>query len=142
MEREDKEGQQQATAGVYERMTTDLVTRALHMACRRQPAPGLLHHSDRGSQYASHDYQRVLVAYGMVGSMSWRGNCNENAPIESFWATLKTEVPAADQRWATRQQAKTAIFTYLEGFYNHRRLHSTLGYHSPGQFERLLALSE
>jgi transposase InsO family protein len=124
-----------------ERMTTDLVTRALLMACRRrQPAPGLLHHSDRGSQYASHEYQRVLAAYGMVGSMSRRGNCYDNAPIESFWGTLKTEAPDTDQRWATRQQAKTALFTYLEGFYNHRRLHSTLGYQSPDQFERLLAL--
>lgn len=130
-----------------ERMTTDLVTRALYMACRRrQPAPGLLHHSDRGSQYASHDYQRVLAAYGMVGSMSRRGNCYDNAPIESFWGTLKTEAPDADQRWATRQQAKTAIFTYLEGFYNHRRLGcplgATLGYQSPDQFERLLTLGE
>lgn len=122
-------------------MTTDLVTRALQMACRRrQPAPGLLHHSDRGSQYASHDYQRVLSAYGMVGSMSRRGNCYDNAPIESFWATLKTEAFDANQPWATRQQAKTALFTYLEGFYNHRRLHSTLGYQSPGQFERFLTL--
>jgi putative transposase len=126
-----------------ERMTTNLVTRALHMACRRrQPAPGLLHHSDRGSQYASHEYQRVLAAYGMVGSMSRRGNCYDNAPIESFWGTLKTEAPDTNQLWATRQQAKTAIFAYLEGFYNHRRRHSTLGYHSPNEFERLLALGE
>ena len=126
-----------------ERMTTDLVTQALQMAChRRQPAPGLLHHSDRGSQYASHEYQRVLAAYGMVGSMSRRGNCYDNAPIESFWATLKTEAPDANQRWATRQQAKTAIFTYIEGFYNHRRRHSTLGYQSPDEFERLLTLGE
>jgi putative transposase len=124
-----------------ERMTTDLVTQALQMACRRrQPAPGLLHHSDRGSQYASHEYQRGLAAYGMVGSMSRRGNCYDNAPIESFWATLKTEALDTNQRWATRQQAKTALFTYMEGFYNHRRLHSTLGYQSPDQFERLLAL--
>jgi len=126
-----------------ERMTTDLVTRALQMAYRqRQPAPGLLHHSDRGSQYASHDYQRVLAAYGMVGSMSRRGNCYDNAPIESFWGTLKTEAPDANQRWATRQQAKTAIFAYMEGFYNRRRRHSTLGYHSPDEFERLFALAE
>jgi putative transposase len=126
-----------------ERMTTDLVARALHMACRRrQPAPGLLHHSDRGSQYASHDYQRLLAAYGMVVSMSRRGNCYDNAPIESFWATLKTEAFDANQPWATRQQAKSALFTYLEGFYNHRRLHSSLGYHSPDQFERLLTLGE
>jgi len=125
-----------------ERITTDLVTRALQMACRRQPAPGLLHHSDRGSQYASHEYQRVLAAYGMVGSMSRRGNCYDNAPIESFWGTLKTEAPDADPRWATRQQAKTALFTYMEGFYNHRRLHSTLGSQSPDEFERLLTLGE
>ncbi len=130
-----------------ERMTTDLVTRALQMACRRrQPAPGLLHHSDRAGtlrvQYASHDYQRVLAAYGMVGSMSRRGNCYDNAPIESFWGTLKTEAPDTNQRWATHQQAKTAIFTYIEGFYNHRRLHSALGYQSPDEFERLLALGE
>jgi len=124
-----------------ERMTTDLVTRALHMALRRrQPMPGLLHHSDRGSQYASHEYQRVLAAYGMVVSMSRRGNCYDNAPIESFWATLKTEALDANQLWSTRQQAKTAIFAYLEAFYNCRRRHSTLGYKSPDEFERLYAL--
>jgi len=110
-----------------ERMTTDLVTRALHMACRRrQPAPGLLHHSDRGSQDASYAYQRGLAAYGIVASMSRRGNCYDNAPIESFWATIKTEVLDTNAQWATRQQAKTAIFTYIEGFYNHYRRHSTL----------------
>ena len=126
-----------------ERMTTDLVARALHMAlCRRQPVPGLLHHSDRGAQYASHEYQRMLAAYGMVVSMSRRGNCYDNAPIESFWSTLKTEAPDANQRWATRQQAKTAIFAYMEGFYNRCRRHSTLGYHSPDEFERLFALAE
>jgi putative transposase len=126
-----------------ERMTTALVARALQMACRqRQPAPGLLHHSDQGSQYASHEYQQVLAAYGMVASMSRRGNCYDNAPIESFWGTLKTEAPDANQRWATRQQAKTAIFAYIEGFYNRRRRHSTLGYHSPDEFERFFALGE
>jgi putative transposase len=129
-----------------ERMTTDLVTWALQMAYRRQPAPGLVHYSDRGSQYASHEYQRVLAAYGMVVSMSRRGNCYANVPIESFWSTLKTEAFDANQQWATRQQAKTAIFTYLEGFYNHRRrecpLGATLGYHSPDEFEQLLALKE
>ena len=128
-----------------ERMTTDLVARALHMAlCRRQPVPGLLPHADRGAQYASHEYQRMLAVYGMVVSMSRRGNCYDNAPIESFWRTRKTAAPDANQRWATRQQAKTAIFAYLEAFYHDRRrgcpLGATLGYKSPDEFERLFAL--
>ena len=118
-----------------EHMETRLVEQALHMAlARRQPAAGLLHHSDQGSQYASHAYRTLLEAQHVTVSMSSVGNCYDNAMKESFFATLKTE--CASQPFATRAQARTAIFEYIEVFYNRQRLHSALGYVSPEQFEQ------
>ncbi len=117
------------------RLRRDLVLDALKMALRgRRPAQGLLHHSDRGSQYASLDYQGLLDEGGIVCSMSRRGNCWDNAPVESFFASLKREwVPA--QSYRTRAEAQSDIFEYLEIWYNRRRLHSSLGYVSPVQYE-------
>jgi putative transposase len=118
-----------------ERITDDLTLDALAMALRRRsPYRGLLHHSDRGSQYASGDYQRVLAAHGIVGSMSRRGNCWDNAVAESFFATLKVEL-VRDAAWATRAAARSELFEYLEVFYNGQRRHSALGYLSPRAFE-------
>lgn len=102
---------------------------------RRLPNQGLIHHSDRGSQYASADYQEALKARGLVCSMSRKGNCWDNAVAESFFATLKTEL-IYPRRFATRSEAREAIFDYVETFYNRRRRHSTLGYLSPVDFER------
>jgi transposase InsO family protein len=117
-------------------ITRQLPLQALTMALgRRRPPRGLLHHSDRGSQYASGDYQRVLTTHGIVGSMSRRGNCWDNAVAESFFATLKVEL-AHEAHWATRAQAHAEVFEYLEGFYNGQRRHSALGYLSPVAFER------
>ena len=103
---------------------------------RRRPPPGLLHHSDRGSQYASGDYRRALRTHGVVCSMSRSGNCWDNAVAESFFATLKVELAQADTPWLTRAQAQGDVFEYLEGFYNGQRRHSALGYLSPVAFER------
>jgi transposase InsO family protein len=111
-------------------LTDDLTLDALGLAlARRRPPQGLLHHSDRGSQYASGDYQRVLAQHGIVCSMSRRGVCWDNAVAESFFATLKG---------ATRAAARTELFEYLELFYNGQRRHSALGYLSPRAFERRL----
>ena len=116
------------------RMTADLVTDALTMAWfRRRPTPGLMHHSDRGSQYASHAFQSKLTEYGMTCSMSRKGNCWDNAPAESFFNSLKNE-RVHGTRYATRQEAIADLFDYIEVFYNRSRRHSTLGYHSPVQF--------
>lgn len=116
-------------------METELVEQALHMALtRRQPPPGLLHHSDQGSPYASHAYQTQLANHNIQVSMSRRGNCYDNAMMESFFATLKRECAVCP--FATRDQARTAIFEYIEVFYNRQRLHSALNYLSPEQFER------
>lgn len=117
-------------------MTTTLVTAALEMALRqRQPPAGLVHHSDRGSQYASLLYQTQLAAHHLTVSMSRTGNCYDNAVIESFWATLKTE-RTADQIYRTHDEARADIFLFIEGFYNRRRRHSSLDYRSPDEFER------
>lgn len=119
-----------------ETMTTELVERALIAAVQtRRPQPGLLHHSDRGSQYASHDYQAQLRAAQLQVSMSRTGNCYDNALMESFWATLKVEL-IDDKTYDSRTTAKQDIFQYIEGFYNQRRRHSALGYLSPAEFER------
>lgn len=116
-------------------METDLVADALRMAlARRQPASGLLHHSDRGVQYASDAYQLLLEANGIEVSMSGKGDCWDNAVMESFWATLKTEL-VHQEHYATREQARQSIFEYIEVFYNRKRLHSSLGYVSPETFE-------
>jgi transposase InsO family protein len=116
-------------------LRTGLVADALDMALtRRGPAPGLLHHSDRGVQYASDDYQGLLAANGIACSMSGKGDCWDNAVMESFWGTLKGEL-VNHERYATREQARASIFEYVEVFYNRHRLHSSLGYVSPEQFE-------
>jgi putative transposase len=115
-------------------MAADLVIDALTMAWfRRKPSPGLIHHSDRGSQYASHAFQRKLVDYGMRCSMSRKASCWDNAPTESFFNSLKNERVHAT-RYATREQAIADLFEYMEVFYNRIRRHSTLGYVSPAQF--------
>jgi transposase InsO family protein len=118
-----------------ERIDRALVIEALRVAVgRRVPDAGLLHHSDRGSQYASGDYQKALDELGVVCSMSRKGNCWDNAVAESFFATLKTECIYA-RRFATRAEAREAIFHFIEVFYNGKRRHSTLGYVSPMEFE-------
>lgn len=117
------------------RIDRHLVMDALTMAIRRrQPTPGLVHHSDRGSQYASADFQVLLSKYGIRCSMSRKGNCWDNAPVESFFGTLKQEL-VFHQRYSSRKQARLSIFEYIERFYNRHRLHSSLGYLSPVQFE-------
>ncbi|CAH0447576.1 IS3 family transposase ISBxe1 [Ralstonia syzygii subsp. syzygii] len=116
-------------------MRTKLVANALRMAWfRRRPAQGLIVHSDRGSQYCGHEFQDLLKQYGMRSSMSRKGNCWDNSPIESLWGSLKV-ARLHGRRFATRREAMDEVIDWL-GFYNHRRLHSTLGYLSPMQFER------
>jgi putative transposase len=118
-----------------EHMQTDLVADALAMAlARRRPPAGLLHHSDRGVQYASDAYQSLLQENRIQVSMSGKGDCWDNAVMESFWATLKTEL-VHHEHYATREQARQSIFEYIEVFYNRTRLHSSLGYVSPEAFE-------
>jgi transposase InsO family protein len=114
---------------------TRLVLAAWEMAQRqRQPAPELVFHSDRGSQYASGDFRQALATSQTQASMSRPGNCYDNAAMEAFWSTLKMEL-VYRQSFATRQQAREAIFEYIEVFYNRQRLHSALGYASPSAFE-------
>jgi transposase InsO family protein len=116
-------------------MATRLVTRALQMAVgQRHPAPGLLHHSDRGSQYASAEYQGQLRAAGMIGSMSRKGNCYDNAVVERVFRSLKEEA-FSEQPPDSRAHATLSVIDYLAMFYNSQRLHSTLGYQSPNAFE-------
>ncbi len=118
-----------------EQLETRLVEQALHRAlARRQPGEGRLHHSDQGSQYARDAYRARLAAQHLTVSMSAPGNCYDNAMKERCFATLKTEW--ASQPFASRAQARPAIFEYLEVFYNRQRLHSALGYLSPEQFEQ------
>ncbi len=112
---------------------------ALNMAVERQrPAPGLIHHSDRGIQYAAEAYRSALAQSGITPSMSRKGDCWDNAPMESFFHTLKTE-RVHHRVYATRDQARRDLFGYIEGFYNPRRLHSSLGYISPAEAERRAA---
>ena len=116
-------------------MATSLVTRALDQALdNRRPTAGLIHHSDRGSQYASAHYRDRLTQAGITISMSRRGNCHDNACAESFWARLKVEC-IHRHRFATRDEARQAIFEYIETFYNRTRIHSSLGYRTPQAFE-------
>ncbi len=118
-----------------ERMTSELVIDALQMAvAQRNPPAGLMHHSDRGSQYASGAFQEMLAAHGMVCSMSRQGEVYDNAVMESFYATLKREL-VSDGTYATRDEARKAIFEWIEVFYNRQRLHSSLGYRSPADYE-------
>ena len=114
-----------------ERLDKRLVVEALRLAYgRRRPAEGLLHHSDRGCQYASQEYRELLKEYGMRASMSRKGNCWDKAPMESFFASLKKEL-VHRERFGTRQEARAALFEYIEVFYNRKRLHSSLGYLAP-----------
>jgi transposase InsO family protein len=109
------------------------------MALRqRQPSPGLIHHSDRGVQYASGAYRDLLAEHGLVASMSRRGNCYDNAAMEAFWSSLKNEL-VNRRRFLTREEARIAIFDYIESFYNRTRLHSALGYQSPLDYESNLS---
>jgi transposase InsO family protein len=109
---------------------------ALSMALGlRRPLPGLLHHSDRGSQYASREYRELLDEKGAIASMSRLGDCWDNAVVESFFATLKTELLEESSTWATREEAKRAVVEYIEVWYNRRRRHQTLGYRSPVDYE-------
>ena len=119
---------------IKSRMTSEIVTDALTMAWfRRRPATGLTHHSDRGSQYASHAFQSKLKAFGMTCSMSRKGNCWDNAPTESWFNSFKNE-RVHGRRFATHAQMEAESFEYIEVFYNRKRLHSTLGYKTPTQF--------
>jgi transposase InsO family protein len=119
------------------RMTKELCMSALQLAvvCKK-PAGGLIHHSDRGSQYCSKNYQEQLKKNGMKASMSRKGNCYDNAPMESFWGSLKNELVHHTQ-YKTRQQAQNEITEYIEIFYNRQRRHSRLGNVSPAQFAKL-----
>ena len=119
------------------RMTTNLVSKSLFSAvaaCR--PPRGLIHHSDRGSQYCSHEYRKLLEQFGMVASMSRKGNCYDNAPIESFWGILKNEL-VHHRRFKTREEAVRVITEYIEVFYNRQRTQERLGYLSPVAYEKL-----
>jgi transposase InsO family protein len=116
-------------------METSLVQNALDMALKgRCPSAGLIHHSDRGCQYASHSYREALQDSGVTASMSRRGNCYDNAVIESFWHSLKVEM-VHRRVFATRSQAESDIFEYIEVFYNRIRLHSSIGYQTPDSFD-------
>jgi putative transposase len=118
-------------------LAADLVIAAFkHAATRRRPSPGTIHHSDRGSQYVDADLIECLNAAGMVRSMSRAGNCYDNAIIESFWSSLKTETQLDVVIPATRREAELTVFDYIETFYNPRRRHSSLGYLSPMAFEQ------
>jgi putative transposase len=119
-----------------DRMTKELVLQALRQAHGRQRPDGeVLHHSDRGSQYASHDYQKQLKIYAMKGSMSRKGNCYDNACIESFHSIIKKELIYLN-KYATRADAEKSIFEYIEVFYNNERIHSSIGYCAPDDFEQ------
>ena len=120
-----------------ERMTRQLAMDALTLATkRRNPPRGLLHHSDRGSQYASDDYQALLSKHDMICSMSRAGNCWDNAPAESFFSTLKREL-VFHNSYQSRAEARQSIFDYIERFYNRRRIHASLGYLTPSEYEEL-----
>jgi len=119
-----------------ERMTKNLVSQSLFRAvAAKRPAPGLIHHSDRGSQYCSEEYRALLEQFGMTVSMSRKGNCYDNAPMERFWGTLKNELIYLN-RYATRQEAIREIKEYIEIFYNRQRKQARLNYLSPAAFER------
>ena len=117
-----------------------IVIDALVMAIdQRKPAPGLIHHSDRGVQYAAGEFRAVVAAHGFVASMSRKGNCYDNAAKESFYHTLKGEL-VNHEHYRTRDEARASVFEYIEAFYNRQRIHSTLGYLSPTDFESAAAV--
>lgn len=121
-------------------MQTDLVVRALQSALwKRRPVRGVMFHSDRGCQYASAEYRALLMKYGMIASMSRKGDCWDNAVVESFFGSMKTEL--GDPIWDTRADARAMIFDYIEIWYNRERLHSTLNYCSPETFESQLPIA-
>jgi len=119
-----------------ERLTRNLVHQSLFNAvAAKRPAQGLIHHSDRGSQYCSHEYRNILERFGLKVSMSRKGNCYDNAPMESFWGTLKQEL-VHHRRYRTRQEAIRDITEYIEIFYNRQRLQPRLGLLSPAAYEQ------
>ena len=124
---------------VSNRMKRDLAIRALNMAIAfRSPPKGCIHHTDRGSQYCSHDYQKILRQHDFKVSMSGKGNCYDDAAVKTFFKTIKAEL-IWRRSWETRRKAEMAIFEYINGFYNPRRRHSALGWKSPVAFERKVA---
>ena len=119
-----------------ERITKKLISQSLFRAvAAKRPGKGLIHHSDRGSQYCAHDYRKLLKQFGMTASMSRKGNCYDNAPMESFWGTLKQEL-VYHRHYRTRQEAVQDITEYIEIFYNRQRRQARLGYLSPVVYER------
>ncbi|WP_246105635.1 IS3 family transposase [Sporomusa termitida] len=133
-------GQRVVGLSMSERMTKELVMQALDSVCKRaRPPHGVLIHSDRGSQYCSKDYQDVLKERGFICSMSRKGNCWDNAPMEAFWGKMKYEW-LIGQRFQTREQARAAVFEYVEIFYNRQRIHATNGYRTPEEYY-LLAMA-
>ena len=119
-----------------ERLTRNLVGQSLFRAvAAKRPAKGLLHHSDRGSQYCSHEYRQILERFGLIASMSRKGNCYDNAPMESFWGTLKQEL-VNHRRYRSRHEAIREITEYIEVFYNRQRRQARLGFLSPATFAR------
>jgi putative transposase len=120
-----------------ERINQQLVIDALIMAIKqRNPKPGLIHHSDQGIQYSGANYQEILKVYDMIASMSRKGNCYDNAVVESFFSNLKNEL-VYQSDYYDRDEARSAVFKYIEVFYNRKRLHQTLNYKSPAQYEAL-----
>ncbi len=118
-----------------ERITQELTLSALRMAiAARHREPGLLHHSDRGSQYAAHAYRRLLAGHGMLCSISRKADCWDNAPMESFFGSMQTELDDG-RGYETRQAARNDMFGFIEGFHNRHRLHSAIGYMTPMQKE-------
>lgn len=127
---------------VSDRLKKGLAIMALTRAIStRRPPPGLIHHSDRGSQYCSHDYLRLLKAHGMLPSMSGKGNCYDNAMVETVFKTIKNEL-IWRASFQTRKAAELALGRYIDGFYNPSRRHSALGYKSPASFEANMATTE
>ena len=122
---------------MQKRMTEDLAVNALKMAVdHRKPKGEIIHHSDQGSQYASDSFRRELKLNRITPSMSHKGDCYDNAVVESFFKSLKAEIPKED-RSKTREETRSKLFEYIEVFYNRKRLHSTLGYQSPVEYERI-----
>mmetsp|Transcript_22040 Transcript_22040/g.10427 ORF Transcript_22040/g.10427 Transcript_22040/m.10427 type:complete len:162 (+) Transcript_22040:608-1093(+) len=124
------------------RLKKELVINALRMAIwRRRPRPGLIFHSDRGSQYCSNDFQKMLKENDMISSMSGKGDCWDNSVAESFFGSLKTEC-VFDTTYSTREEARLDIVDYIEMFYNNKRRHSYLGYLSPKEFEKMMTIKK
>ena len=124
---------------ISNRMKQDLALRALNMAIAiRRPPPGCVHHTDRGSQYCAHDYQKLLRKHGFQVSMRGKGNCYDHSAVESFFKSLKAEM-VWRRNWQTRRKVETALFEYINAFHNPRRKHSALGWKSPMAFEKKAA---